>query len=90
MSNPLLSPFGGNPQQNSQPQQQSGTLLGLLNSIRSSPNPNQAAQQLLNSDPRFKNISQYIRQNGGDARTAFYNLAAQKGTDPNAVLSQLM
>lgn len=30
-----------------------------------------------------------IKQNGGDPKTAFYNLAKQKGVDPNDILKQL-
>ena len=30
-----------------------------------------------------------IKQNGGDARTAFYNLAKQKGVNPDDILNQL-
>lgn len=30
-----------------------------------------------------------IRQNGGNAQQAFYNLAKQKGVDPNSILNQL-
>lgn len=46
-------------------------------------------QQFLNTDPRFQNIINYINQNGGDAKSAFYNLAAQRGVDPNSILSKL-
>ena len=57
--------------------------------IKSSSNPNQAMQQMMSSNPMFQNIMGYINQNGGDARTAFYNMAAQKGVDPNTILNQL-
>lgn len=30
-----------------------------------------------------------VRQNGGDAKTAFYNLAKQKGVNPDDILNQL-
>lgn len=30
-----------------------------------------------------------IKQNGGDAKAAFYNLAKQKGVNPDDILSQL-
>lgn len=30
-----------------------------------------------------------VRQNGGNAKQAFYNLARQKGVDPNSILNQL-
>lgn len=30
-----------------------------------------------------------VQQNGGDARAAFYNLAKQKGVNPDDILNQL-
>ena len=30
-----------------------------------------------------------VRQNGGDPKTAFYNLAKQKGVNPDDILNQL-
>lgn len=32
---------------------------------------------------------QVVRVNGGDAKKAFYDMAKQKGVDPNAILSML-
>lgn len=91
MTNPIFSPFGN--RSNQQPQQnqqnQPNSILGLLNMVKSSSNPNQAMQQLLSTNPMCKNVMTYINQNGGDARTAFYNMAAQKGVDPNTILNQL-
>lgn len=39
--------------------------------------------------PQYQQAMQLIQQAGGDARTAFYNLARQKGVDPDQVLSML-
>ena len=88
MPNPIFSPFCRNPQQ-SQQQSQPNTLLGMYNAVRSSSNPNQAMQQMLANNSRFQGIMDYINQNGGDAKTAFYNMAAQKGVDPNSILNRL-
>lgn len=87
MSNPIFSSMYNNTnnQRNSTP----NSLLAVFNQIRNSPNPNQAMQQLLNSNPQYQNVMQYIIQNGGDAKSAFYNMAAQRGVDPNSILSQL-
>lgn len=74
-----------NNQRNSIP----NSLFAVFNQIRNSPNPNQAMQQLLNSNPQYQGIMEYINQNGGDAKSAFYNMAAQRGVDPNSILSQL-
>ena len=74
---------------NNQRNSSSNSLFAVLNRVRNSPNPNQAMQQLLSNNPDYQNVMAYINQNGGDAKSAFYNLAAQKGVDPNSILSQL-
>lgn len=78
MSNPI---FSANQNQNSP--------ISLLNQIRNAANPQEMTEQLLFNNPNFKEVLNYINQNGGDAKTAFYNLAAQKGVNPNDILSQL-
>lgn len=79
MGNPIFS--GVNQPQNRQPQ---NNLIAMINQIRNSADPNSAAMNLLS--PEMQN---YISQNGGDAKTAFYNMAAQKGIDPNQILNTL-
>ena len=85
MSNPI---FSDNTSFNSS-NQQSNTLMGMYNKIRHSSNPNKEAQDMLINNPDFKDIVQYINQNCGNPKTAFYNMAAQKGVDPNSILSML-
>lgn len=70
----------------------SGKTLGIMDlfsQVCKAKNPNEATRNLLETNPQFQGVMSYISQNGGDARTAFYNLAAQKGIDPNTILSQL-
>ena len=83
MSNPIFSSF------NDQRQQHSNSLFDMWNQVRNSPNPNAAMQMLLSSNPKFQEVMTYINQNGGDAKSAFYNLAAQRGVNPNSILNQL-
>ena len=80
MSNPIFS-TNQNQNQNSP--------ISLLNQIRNAANPQEMTEQLLFNNPNFKEVLNYINQNGGDAKTAFYNLAAQKGVNPNDILNQL-
>ena len=86
MSNPIFSSFNSSTQTSPN---SSSSWKGLFNQIKNSSNPNAIMQQLLTSNPRFQEVRNYINQNGGDAKTAFYNLAAQKGVDPNNFLNQL-
>lgn len=87
MSNPIFNsmqtPHSNNANFNS------NNLINMMQQIKNSSNPQQAMQNLIQSNPNFQNIVNYINQNGGDAKTAFYNMAAQKGVDPNSILSQL-
>lgn len=39
--------------------------------------------------PQYQQAMNLIQQAGGDARAAFYNLARQKGVDPDQLLSML-
>ena len=39
--------------------------------------------------PQYQQAMNLIQQAGGDARAAFYNLARQKGVDPEQILSML-
>ena len=87
MPNPIFSGFSNQPTQKIQ--EQPTSMFGLINQVRNSPNPNAAMQSMLSSNPMFKGVVDYINQNGGDAKTAFYNMAAQKGVDPNTILNQL-
>lgn len=69
--------------------QQPPSLFEMYNQVRHSQNPEQAMQMLFANNPQYQNVMNYIQQNGGDARSAFYNMAAQKGVDPNSILSKL-
>ncbi len=81
MSNPIFSSSFGN--------QQSNSLFEMYKQVRNSNNPNQVMEKVLPSLPKYKEIMQYIQSNGGDAKTAFYNMAAQKGVDPEKILTLL-
>ena len=43
----------------------------------------------LMNGPQYQQAMNLIQQAGGDAKTAFYNLARQKGIDPDQLLSML-
>ena len=74
-------------------QQQIGNNLGsikqMMNNIRSSANPNAMLQSMMAKNPQLQQIMNFVRQSGGDPKTAFYNLAKQKGIDPQQILNML-
>ena len=82
MSNPILNLLG-----RSQPGFQA--LSQLIGMARAAKDPMSAVQQMSNNNPQMQQVMQVIQQNGGDARAAFYNMAQQRGVDPNAILNQL-
>jgi len=86
MSNPIFSSFN---QQQVAPRSNSNSLLDLMKQVKNSSNPTEVMEKMLTSNPNFQGVVNYINQNGGNAKTAFYNLAAQKGVDPNTILNQL-
>ena len=87
MTNPIFSTF--QPRQAMSQNYNGNSLMGMMNQIRQSPNPQQAMQNMIMNNSNFRDIVNYINQNGGDARSAFYNLAAQKGIDPESILQRL-
>lgn len=80
--NQNLSP---NPQLNSN----FSNILNLYNMVRNSNNPTLMLQSLAQSNPQVKGVMDLVQQYGGDPRTAFYELAKQKGIDPNQILGML-
>ena len=49
-------------------------------------NPQAAIQQMVQNDPRIKNVLDLVSQSGTDAKTLFYQVAQQRGVDPQPVL----
>lgn len=41
------------------------------------------------NNPQMQQVMSVIQQNGGNAKQAFYNMAQQRGVDPNVILQQL-
>jgi hypothetical protein len=86
MSNPIFSSPIGQTQQNFS---QTNSTKDLIQQVKKSSNPQQTIERMLINSPNFQKIMNYISQNGGDAKTAFYNMAAQKGIDPDSILKTL-
>ena len=75
--NSLYQEMMGNQVQNTQ----SGNMQSLrqmANAVRNSRNPQMMLMQLAQSNPQMKQAIEYIGQNGGNAKEAFYALAKQK------------
>lgn len=46
-------------------------------------------QNMIANNPQMQQVMNYVNANGGDAKTAFYNLAAQKGINPDEIINML-
>ena len=62
-----------------------GRLSQMVNQIKSMGNPQMMLQQM----PQYKQIMNYVNQNGGDAKSAFYNKAKEMGVDPEEIVKAL-
>ena len=84
MRNPILQGLTQNRITNSTAQ-----VRNMFNSLKSIGNPQMMLQQMMSKNPNIKKAMDYIEQNGGDAKTAFYKMSKEMGVDPNTVLDGL-
>ena len=61
----------------------------MVNMVKSARNPQAMLNQLMQNNPQYRQVTEIIKQNGGDPRRAFYALAQQQGIDPNEILNML-
>ena len=64
-------------------------IKNMMNLVRNAQNPTMMLQNMMNQNPQMQQVMNIVRQSGGDPKTAFYNLAKQKGVDPNEILKML-
>lgn len=80
-----------NPQNNNGfiPPSNLNQIKAAMSLFQNGTNPQALLNFLIQNNPQYSSIIDLINQHGGDAKAAFYDLAAQKGTDPNVVLNYL-
>lgn len=61
----------------------------MMDTIKSSQNPQAMMQNMMAQNPNYKQVMDYVNQNGGDPKSAFYKMAQEKGVDPNDILNML-
>ena len=71
-----------NPQSSNVRLPQNNPIVNLFNKVKLMTNP----IQYINNSPELKSVRDMVNKNGGDARQVFYQLAQQKGVDPNQIL----
>ena len=66
-----------------------GNIKNMVNMIRGAQNPQAMMNQLLNNNPNTRQVMDLINAAGGDPQKAFYQLAEQKGINPEEILNML-
>ena len=61
----------------------------MIETVKGSNNPNAMLNYLMASNPQFKEVMNFVRQNGGSPKDAFYALAKQKGVNPDEIVGLL-
>lgn len=83
MNNPMLSQLGRSLPSNL------NQIKQMANMFKNVKNPQMLIQNMMMQNPQMKQVMDFINQNGGDAKSAFYKLADQRGVDPNEILNML-
>ena len=61
----------------------------MIGTVKMAKDPMGAINQIAMRNPQMQQVMSVISQNGGNAKQAFYNMAQQRGVDPNVILQQL-
>ena len=64
-------------------------LYQQLNNNQSLKRPSQLLQQQVMQNPRLQEAINLVKQNGGNAEQVFYQLAKQKGVNPQQILNMI-
>lgn len=64
-------------------------VRSMMQSVSSSGNPEVVLQQLAGSNPQVRQAIDLVQRSGGDPKRTFYDLARQRGINPQDILNQL-
>lgn len=73
------------PQMNQSIQQ----IKNMMSMVQMSANPQIALQNIVNQNPNLQNILNLANSNGANLQQVFYNMAKQKGVNPEDVINAL-
>ena len=60
----------------------------MMMDIMRSKNPNEALMRFAQSNPKVREVMDMVNRTG-DPKSAFYQMAAAKGVDPDVILSMI-
>lgn len=84
MTNPIMALLG---KAANNPAMQGINQMAAM--AKAAQNPQAAVNQMAQSNPQMQQVMDYINQNGGDPKAAFYKLAKERGVDPNQIIGQV-
>lgn len=64
-------------------------IKNMMNMLRGAGNPSMMLQQMTAQNPQMQQVMNYVNENGGNAKQAFYKLAQEKGVNPDEILNML-
>lgn len=65
-------------------------LRQMVQTIRNAKNPTALAEQMMRQNPNMRRAMDYVRQHGGDPKSACYELARERGIDPQSILGGIL
>lgn len=68
---------------------QMGQIKNMMQMVKAAKNPQAMMQMMAQQNPQISQVMNFVQQNGGDPKTAFYKLAEQRGVNPDEVLQML-
>ena len=66
-----------------------GQIKNMMNMVSGAQDPGAMISRMMNNNPQMKQVMDVISAAGGDPRRAFYQLAQQKGVDPQEILDMM-
>ena len=75
MNNPMLAKLPGSMSQ----------IKQIVNTIKTAKDPQAMLDRMMQNNPGYRQAVNYVNQNGGDPKKAFYTLAQENGLDPNEI-----
>lgn len=80
---------GSNTGNNQNPQNNMSVVKSIVGMLSGSANPYQVLTGIAAKNPMIKNVMDSANSSGKSYKDIFYELAKQKGVDPNSIISQL-
>ena len=84
MANPMLQQLMQNNINN-----QFAPLKNIIQQVKNVQNPQAALANMLSQNPNIQKALDYVNQNGGDVKAAYYKLMNENGLDPEAIIKSL-